>query len=232
MKFPRAPRHATNAIAAIALFSPWLVGATTTDQAMTKDSPSVDASSTTYVVSEQKSSVNILVYRAGALALFGHDHVMTVGALSGKVRVGPAQSGFDLSFPVAGLIIDDAAARKAAGRDFASEVPQADRDGTRHNMLLPEVLDGEHYPQITLRSAQMSGTLPDAQFVVHVQIKDVTRDIRVPATVTIDGKELTAKGQFDILQSDFGIKPFKVALGALEVRDRLVVNFRISAQAQ
>ena len=228
MKLTSPPRHARHAVAAIAFFTS-LISQAQTDQSMT-----TSASATTYAVNARQSSVNILVYRAGALALFGHDHVMTVGALSGRVWVdaAPAQSGFDLSFPVAELIVDDPAARESAGRDFEPPVSQADRDGTRHNMLLPAVLDSEHYPQITLRSSQMSGTLPDVQFVVQVQIKDATRDVTVPANVVINGKDLTATGQFEILQSEFGIKPFKVALGALEIRDRLLVNFSVSAQAQ
>ncbi len=70
-----------------------------------------------------------------------------------------ARSGFELSFPVAQLVVDDPEARRAAGSDFPPDIPQSDKDGTRKNMLTPEVLDGEHYPEVKLRSAQVGGTL-------------------------------------------------------------------------
>ena len=44
--------------------------------------------------------------------------------------------------------------------------------------------------------------------------------------------QVCASGEFDVLQTDFGIKPFSVALGALEVQDRLHIKFRIVAAKQ
>jgi hypothetical protein len=51
----------------------------------------------------------------------------------------------------------------------------------------------------------------------------------VPATVTVDGTRLTANGEIELLQTDFGMKPFSIALGALEVKDRLLVRFKLVA---
>jgi len=236
MKFKLVFGRMVGALCVIALLSPSIVAAATPDSAeMPIPSPAGHLSDAVdFAVNAQMSAVNILVYRAGALALFGHNHVLTVGGLSGQVRVRSSleQSDFDLSFPVSQLMVDDRAARTAAGRDFSPDVPHSAREGTRRNMLRPEVLDAEHYSQITLRSVQASGTLEAAQFLVNIQIKDVTRDIPVFAAITIDDKNLTARGQFEFLQSDFGIKPFSAALGTLKVRDRVMVNFVISAQAR
>jgi hypothetical protein len=51
----------------------------------------------------------------------------------------------------------------------------------------------------------------------------------VPTTIVMTGERLTASGEFDILQTDFGMKPFSVVLGALEVQDRLHVRFNLEA---
>jgi hypothetical protein len=187
--------------------------------------------STLYQVSPSASEVHILVFRGGTLARLGHNHVMTSKAVTGRVWLHPRvdRSGFELAFPVQELIVDDVEARLAAGGDFPPEIPQADKDGTRKNMLRPEVLDGERYPTITLRSARVAGPLASANVTARITIKDATRDVAVPVSVTVAAGRLTAAGELDILQTDFGMKPFSIALGALEVQDRLHVKFKIVA---
>jgi hypothetical protein len=141
-----------------------------------------------------------------------------------------ARSGFELSFPVAQLVVDDTQARRAAGSDFPPDIPQSDKDGTRKNMLKPEVLDGDRYPEVKVRSARVAGTLEAPQVTASVTIKDQSRDIEVPVKIAVQGAKLTASGEFDILQTQFGIKPFSVALGALEVQDRLHIKFDLVAE--
>lgn len=194
--------------------------------------PAVDLrGAVVYEVNPPASEVHILLYRGGTLAHLGHNHVMTSRSLSGRVWVNAAleRSGFELAFPVAQLIVDDPEARRAAGSDFPPEIPQADRDGTHRNMLKAEMLDAERYPQVTLQSVRVSGTSQAPQITARIKIKEVSRDIPVSANVQIQGARLTATGEFDIQQTDFGIKPFSAALGALEVQDRLHVKFSVAA---
>lgn len=194
--------------------------------------PAVDLrGAVVYEVNPPASEVHILLYRGGTLAHLGHNHVMTSRSLSGRVWVNAAleRSGFELAFPVAQLIVDDPEARRAAGSYFPPEIPQADRDGTHRNMLKAEVLDAERYPQIKLQSVRVSGTSQAPQITARIKIKEVSRDIPVSANVQIEGSRLTATGEFDIQQTDFGIKPFSAALGALEVQDRLHVKFSVAA---
>jgi polyisoprenoid-binding protein YceI len=187
---------------------------------------------TVYQVDPRSSQLSILVFRGGKFSRLGHNHVMTSQDVSGRVWVHPEfpRSGFELSFPVAQLVVDDAEARRAAGGDFPPDIPQSDKDGTRKNMLKPEVLDGEHYPQVKLQAAKVGGTLQAPQVTARITIKDATREVEVPVQVAIEGAKLSASGEFDILQTEFGIKPFSVALGALEVQDRLHIKFRIVAE--
>jgi polyisoprenoid-binding protein YceI len=197
--------------------------------------PAVDTrGATVYEVSPQSTQLGIFVYRGGKFSRLGHNHVMTSQQVTGRVWVHPefARSGFELSFPVAQLVVDDADARRAAGSDFPPDIPQSDKDGTRKNMLRPEVLDGERYPDVKLRSAKVGGTLQAPQVTASITIKDATHDVEVPVKIAVDGKKLTATGEFDVLQTQFGIKPFSVALGALEVQDRLHIKFTIVANSR
>lgn len=182
---------------------------------------------TVYRIDSQASNVQIHVFRGGTLARLGHNHVMTSKHVTGRVwmQSALARSGFELSFPVAQLVVDDAQERAAAGSDFPGEIPDDDREGTRRNMLRAEVLNAERYPTIALRSIQLSGTQQKPQVVARIKIKEVSQDVTIPTSVAIEGAKLTATGEFDIQQTSFGIKPFSIGLGALEVVDKLHVKF-------
>jgi len=188
---------------------------------------------TLYTIDPVASDVNILVYRGGLMARLGHNHVMTAKSLKGKVSLHPdlAKSGFELSFPVAELIVDDPQARQATGEDFPGEIPQKDRDGTRTNMLKPEVLDGERFAYVKLQSVKIVGSLQAARVVTRITIKDVSREVEVPVVIAVTPTRVTASGRFAIKQTEFGIKPFSIGLGALEVVDQLQVRFKVVAAA-
>jgi polyisoprenoid-binding protein YceI len=187
---------------------------------------------TIYTIDSNASNVQIHVFRGGTLSRLGHNHVMTSKHVTGRIWLQSSieRSGFEMAVPVAQLVVDDAQARAAAGSEFPGEIPEDDRDGTRKNMLRAEVLDAEHFPKISLRSVRIAGTQQKPQVVARIVIKDVARDVAVPATLAVAGNRLTATGEFDIQQTNFGIKPFSIGLGALEVLDRLHIKFEIVAE--
>jgi polyisoprenoid-binding protein YceI len=197
--------------------------------------PSIDApdlrGATIYAVDPAASNIQIHVFRGGTLARLGHNHVMTSKHVSGRVwrQSTVERSGFELEFPVAELIVDDAQARAAAGSEFPGEISQNDRDGTRKNMHRAEVLDSENHPKITLRSVRATGSPNSPQFTTRITIKGVARDVTTPANVVVEGNQLVATGAFDVQQTDFGMKPFSIGLGALEVQDRLKIVFKVVA---
>jgi polyisoprenoid-binding protein YceI len=184
---------------------------------------------TIYTINPDATNVAIQVFRGGTLARMGHNHVMTSKHVTGRVWLQSAteRSGFELSFPVAQLTVDDPKARAASGSEFPGEIPADDREGTKKNMLRADVLDAEHFPTISLRSVRISGTQQKPQIAARITIKNVAREVTVPATVVINGNRLTATGEFDIQQTAFGIKPFSIALGALEVQDKLHIKFEL-----
>ncbi len=185
-----------------------------------------------YAIDAQDSSLHILVYRGGTLARLGHNHVVSSKSISGRAWVHSdfTRSGFEISVPVHSLIIDDAEARASHGEDFAAIVPQKDIDGTRRNMMKPEVLDGERFAEIAIASAQIAGTPESPKVLARIKIKDVVREMEIPLNLKVQQAQLTASGEFDLLQTEFGMKPFSIALGALEVQDRLHIVYDITAR--
>lgn len=183
-------------------------------------------------VDPQRSSVQILVFRAGALARLGHNHVVTSSSISGRIWLHPRfeRSGIELEMPVASFVVDDQQARAERGAEFSSRISQEDIAGTRRNMLGPDVLNAQQYPIIRIQSVEVTGTWAAPSVTARITLKGVQRDVTVPLELSLDDRRLRARGQFDIRQSDFGMKPFSVALGALAVQDRLHIEFEIAAR--
>jgi polyisoprenoid-binding protein YceI len=191
----------------------------------------IPAGAAVYAIDPEHSVVTLRVYRAGPLARLGHNHVVTSTVEAGYAwTTGElAGSGFEVHVPVADLLVDDPAARVAAGPDFPGEVPDDAREGTRRNMLRPEVLDGERYPEIVVAAASLGGSWDRPVVTARVTLKDRTRAVTVPLSIDRSASELVARGGFRILQSDFGIAPFSVGGGAIQVADSVDVAFEIRA---
>jgi hypothetical protein len=184
-----------------------------------------------FEIDPARSTVSLRVYRAGPLARLGHDHVITSATLGGRAWTtgALASSGFDLRLPVAALLVDDPEARRAAGPGFEKEVPQEAREGTRGNLLRPEVLDAARYPEIRVQAASLGGSWDAPVARADVMLRDRTRRLEVPLTLTRGAGELAASGSFRLRQTDFGITPFAVAGGAIQVADEVDVAFVVHA---
>ncbi len=191
----------------------------------------IPSGATAYVIDPDRSIVTLRVYRAGRLARLGHNHVITSGNESGYVWTSgtPATSGFEMRVAVAELVVDDPAARAAAGLEFPGVIPDAAREGTRDNMLRAEVLDGARHPQIIVRADSLGGTWEQPTVAARVTLKGVTRMIDVRPAIARDAGSIVARGAFRVLQSDFGITPFSIGGGAIAVADAVDVSFEIRA---
>lgn len=193
--------------------------------------PSIPPGAARYAIDADRSIVTLRVYRAGRLAKLGHNHVITSADESGQAWVGdtPATSGFEVRLGVAGLVVDDPAARAAAGPEFPGELSDAAREGTRTNMLRAEVLDGERHPQVVVRADSLGGTWDQPSVVARVTLKGRTRSIDMPLAIVREPDAIVARGGFSILQSDFGITPFSIGGGAIAVADGVDISFEIHA---
>ena len=157
-------------------------------------------------------------------------------ALSGAVDVAdaPGGSAFWLDAPAADFAVDDARARAEEGPDFAADVPEEAKSGTLHNMLGTAVLDAAEFPAITVKSVARLGRTDAAapgDFIatVTVGIAGHESSIDVPFTLQNDPRRLSATGSMELRQSDLGLTPYSLMLGALQVQDALTIKFKIIA---
>jgi polyisoprenoid-binding protein YceI len=197
------------------------------------------AGAAAYRIDSARSELRVLVYRAGPMARLGHNHVIVNRAVSGWVdAAGAAAQALSLQVPVAEFIVDDAQARDAEGPDFSQDVTDDARAGTRRNMLSAALLDADRFPAITLRSvavtpaAQVPGADGQARTWVatlDVQVAGHASKLTVPFTLESAAGSMSASGSVVLRQSDLGLTPISVMLGALQVQDELTVEFKLVA---
>jgi YceI-like domain len=207
---------------------------------------------TPYDVVPEASLLVILVYRAGALASAGHNHVIASHELTGTLYVpgDVTRASFELHLPVTTLTVDEATLRaQQPGADFASDVSEGAKEGTRRNMLGAALLDAEHNPEIVLRGAGIASaaapsggasavSAASAASDTHAVVARVESTVRgqqhsfnVPLCYRLGDGVLTATGELALRQSELGLTPFSAMLGALQVQDEMRIRFRIVARA-
>ncbi len=178
------------------------------------------------------SRVEVRVYRDGPMASLGHNHLISSDALAGTIdlRDPLTDSRFQLELPLDSLVVDDATARAAAGAEFAKEVPTADREGTRRNMLGSSVLDAVLEPVIRLSAEGLEGGPADMMARIRVGIRGEERIVTVPVSVELGDGQISVHAKFTLHHADLGLTPFSVALGALRVRDDIDIDCRLLAR--
>jgi hypothetical protein len=187
-----------------------------------------------YEVISSESLLIVRVYRGGTLARAGHNHIVASHDVAGSIHVAQdlARSSCELSFPVAALTVDEAELRAAQGPDFAGDVPESAKAGTRHNMLGPAVLNADAYPLIKLKCAGFESDGEHLLAHLQVEVRDHRSEFTVPVSYTLSSSELLAQGELPLKQTDLGLAPFTALLGALAVQDEMQLQFHIVARAQ
>jgi hypothetical protein len=173
-----------------------------------------------YRIEPARSLVAITVRRGGSLARLGHDHVVASRGVQGLVAPGDGRA--DLYLPLAGLSVDEPALRAEAGLD--TQPGEADIAATRTNML-DKVLEVQRFPFALIGVK----TRADARLDVAITLHGQTRHFEVPARVAAGRGEMRVSGELEFDQSEFGIVPFSVLGGAIQVQDRLSLRFNLHA---
>jgi polyisoprenoid-binding protein YceI len=182
-----------------------------------------------YALQATPSEAIARVYREGALARLGHNHVLRATQLGGMAVLADdwRQSRFHIVIPLAALELDEAALRRREGGDFASELSAADIAATRANMLGEQSLRAEQFPQLTVEGGIAGGTRAAPELDAVITLAGAALRQRLPVRLQEDAAGLNVSGEMALRQSDYGITPFSALLGALRVRDVVDIVFRL-----
>lgn len=180
------------------------------------------------------STVRIYVYRAGKAARLGHNHVLSLPRFEGAVRIPgdqPGDADCDLRLKLEDIVVDDPALRAVTGGAFTSERSVEDIAGTRRNMLSDKGLDAEHFPQMRLRCARVTGDWPQLIVQMEVTLHGIRRTEPVALQVERTAQKLRVQGALILRQSDYGITPLSALGGLMTVQDEVLVRFDLHGAA-
>lgn len=190
---------------------------------------------TPYTVASEESLLTILVYRGGALASAGHNHVVASHGITGTFYLpdDSLRSSFELHVPVATLTVDEESLRAAEhSSDFPPGIPDSARQGTREHMLGDTQLDVAGSPEVTVRALHLAPVAPGIVLAhVEITVRGAAHACDFEVHFEHSSTTLFASGEATLRQSELGLKPYSAMLGALQVQDEMKVRFSIVAHA-
>jgi polyisoprenoid-binding protein YceI len=180
----------------------------------------------TYTIVAGESSFWVFVAKAGLFSALAHDHNIGVKSFTGKVVVpeaGASGGSLELEVNAQSLILLD---------KKPSEEDQKKITSSMHN----EVLESAKYQKISFKSVSVGDVkaagADSYSFTLNgdLTLHGVTKRIAIPVTAKITAQQLRASGKYTLKQTDFGIKPYSAAGGAVKVKNEVVINFDIVAK--
>lgn len=176
-------------------------------------------------VDVKKSRVYIFVDKTG----LGHQHGVEGRLSSGSIQLGATESAGELIFDMKSFDADTDAARRYLGLSGSTDA--STRQQVNQNMRNTSILNVNQHPtaKFVIKSAAESGKKgrsgnPIYEFIGEFTLRGKTRPLQFEAEVESRDGMAHVKGQFAIMQTQYGITPFKKALGAVGVTDRLVIH--------
>ena len=183
-----------------------------------------------WTLDTSRSRVIIHVLPAGLLSAALHEHHFQPESWSADIAWDPQQP--------AALRLE---ARFAADslRDSQSKLSPRDIAKVEGQARGPEVLDAKQFPKVVFQSESAEVSQPpgaDGAFrgtlAGSLTLHGQTRPVRLEVAGRIAGDRLEASATGTFKQSDFGMKPYRTALGTIAVRDEVSVEITIVASAR
>jgi polyisoprenoid-binding protein YceI len=179
-----------------------------------------------YTIDLSQSRVTATLTQEGFIARRYPTHRVEVKNFSGKIEVSERDEtriSVEVEAEAKSLTNADEAMSEFERREF-------------HNVLNNSVLDSDKFPKIKFVSASVSDARKSGEsrsFTLNgdLSLRDATKRVSFPVTVTISKDQLRATGDAELKQTDFGIKPYSGKLGMISIGDEVKINFEIVAKS-
>ena len=179
-----------------------------------------------FLIDPTASRFTVTAFATGMLSSFGHNPTIGMRDYDGEIQFTPDT-------------FENALARvtvRTNAMEVLDEMKSDDRKKLEKEMY-ETVLDVEHFPVVVYESKEITvQKLGSDIFLARVtgalSFHGVTQRLLVEARVTNMGSMLRISGEFPLRQSDFGIKAFSFAGGALRLKDELKFKFELVARKQ
>lgn len=167
-----------------------------------------------YRVGPDRGRLILRTARQGFAAQAGHDLVIELTRWSGEVVLAadPAASTVSVTADIGSIAV-----REGTG----GIKPLSDRDRREIAQTARKVLQVERHPQATFTSTSVSPDGAGGVLAGTLTLLGVERPLRLEVT-DLGGGRYRATGQ--VMQSEYGIKPYTAFLGALKLADPVGVE--------
>ena len=181
-----------------------------------------------WTIDAAQSRLTVKVLPAGLLASALHEHFFQPEDWSGEVA-------WDPEHPDSVRVEVRIAARSL--RDHQPKLSAKDIAKVEGQVRGPEILDSARFPRILFEAKQLEAVpLPSGAagglrgpLAGTLTLHGQSRPLRLPIQGRIGAQRLEASAAVTIRQSDFGIKPYKTALGTIAVRDEVTIEITLVA---
>jgi YceI-like domain len=182
-----------------------------------------------YRIDSKSSLVTIHVYPGGKLSHLGHEHVIASHDIQGFLLWSEdvEQRRADLFIPLETLTVDEPELRKQYG--LKKQPNEMDIQGTRKNMFNKTLHVGKNR-FVTVHITQSKHSPSPVSVAAILTLNKVAVYRAIDLDVESSGEELVYTGDFSVAQSEFGLQPFSVLGGLLQVKDKVDIHFRIAAR--
>ena len=124
------------------------------------------------------------------------------------------------------MVVDEPELRSQAA--FGPPPPEAAIAGTRENMLRQFHAEQHPYAVVSVKSIDADATGPWLK--ASTTLNGITRPVCIPVKIEQTTDQLTINGRVPLEQTSFGIAPYSILGGALQVQNRVDVRFVIYAR--
>lgn len=168
------------------------------------------------------SRLAIHVARSGLLSGASHEHRFVPQSWQAEAR-------FDAADP--GAVEVSVEVDAGSLQDQEERLTEASRAAVDRKARGDEVLDARRFPGIRFRAAGASELRPDGAGALEgvlrgeLVLHGVRRPLPVRFRARAEGAGLRVTGSARFAQSDFGIRPYRTALGTIGVDDLVTVEF-------
>jgi polyisoprenoid-binding protein YceI len=180
----------------------------------------------TYTIDLSQSRVTATLTQEGFIARRYPTHRVEVKNFSGKVEVSERDEtriAVEVEAEAKSLTNADEGMSEFERREF-------------HNVLNNLALESDKFPRIKFVSTSVSDARKSGEtrtFTLNgdLTMRDATRRVSFPVTVTITKDQLRATGEAKLKQTDFGITPYSGKLGLIRIGDEVKIDFAIVAKS-
>ena len=179
-----------------------------------------------FTIDAVASRFTVQAFATGLLSSLGHNPTIAIRDYDGEIECDPDT-------------FDNARVRVTARTNRMEVQDEMKRDDLRklEQEMYGKVLEAERFPVAEFQSKQitiqkMGGDLLVARVTGDLAFHGATQSHSFDARVTTMGPTLRISGEFPLRQSDYGIKPFSFAGGALRLKDDLKFSFELIARKQ